>query len=148
MAYNYETKAYLAYARGVDFAKASEILDECESHVMIPQIINAAFACELLLKAVVIMEQKREERFHEHKLSELFNMMKPETQVTIKSKANIFDWDGFMQKSSNAFVEWRYSHEEDKVMFISSSDLHRLYSALKEYHEATYPLATIVEWKE
>lgn len=148
MAYNYETKSYLAYARGVDFAKASEILDECEIHVMIPQIVNAAFACELLLKAVVIMEQKREERFYEHKLSALFNMMKPETQVIIKSKANIVEWDGFMQKSSNAFVEWRYLHEEDKVMFISSSDLHRLYSALKEYYEATYPLATIVEWKE
>lgn len=148
MAYNYETKAYLAYARGADFAKASEILNECEAHVMIPQIVNAAFACELLLKAIVIMEQKREERFRGHKLSELFEMMKPETQVVIKRKANIFDWDGFMKESSNAFVEWRYLHEEDKVMFISSSELHRFYSSLKEYYEETYPLATIVEWKE
>lgn len=148
MAYNYETKSYLAYARGADFAKASEILDECEISIMIPQIVNAAFACELLLKAVVIMEKKREERFHEHKLSELFNMMKPETQVTIKSKANIFDWDGFMQESSNAFVEWRYLHEEDKVMLISISSLQQLSSSLKEYYESTYPLATIVEWKE
>lgn len=147
MAYNYETKAYLAYARGIDFAKASEILDECESHVMIPQIVTAAFACELLLKAIVIMEQKREEKFREHKLAELFEMMRPETQVTIKRKANITDWDRFMQKSSNAFVEWRYLHEEDKVMFISSSDLYRFYSSLKEYYEATYPLATIIEGK-
>lgn len=148
MSYNYETKAYLAYARGVEFGKASEILDECEAHVMVPQIVNAVFACELLLKAVVIMEQKRDERFHEHKLSELFNMMKPETQVTIKSRANIFDWDEFVQESSNAFVEWRYMHEKDKIMVISFLDSHRLYSALKEYYEETYPLATIVEWKE
>ena len=148
MAYNYETKSYLAYARGVDFAKAAKILEECDTHVMIPQIVNAAFSCELMLKAIIIAEKKREERFSEHKLSQLFSMMRPETQAFIKRNSNIFDWDGFMQKSSNAFVEWRYLHEEDKVMFISVSDLQRLYSSLKDYYEATYPLATIVEWKE
>ena len=148
MAYNYETKSYLAYARGVDFAKAAEILDKCDTHVMIPQIVNAAFSCELLLKAIIIAEQKREGKFREHKLSELFDMMKPETQAIIKNRANIIDWDEFMEKSSNAFIEWRYLHEEDKVMFISVSSLQRLYSSLKEHYENTYPLATTVVWKE
>ena len=145
MAYTYETKAYLAYARGVEFAKAVEILDECETHVMIPQIVNAAFSCELLLKAIIIAEQKREERFYEHKLSELFDMMKPETQTLIKSRANIFDWDWFMKESSNAFIEWRYLHEEDKVMSISVGNLLRMHRALKEHYEETYFVATIIE---
>ena len=148
MAYNYETKSYLAYARGVEFAKAAEILDESDSHVMIPQIVNAAFSCELLLKAVIIAEQKREERFREHKLSELFAMMNAETQATIKHNARIDDWDCFMNESSNAFVEWRYLHEEDKVMMISISELLRLFSALKQHYEKIYPLAKLVEWKE
>ena len=148
MAYNYETKSYLAYARGVEFAKAAEILEESDSHIMIPQIVNAAFSCELLLKAVIIAEQKREERFREHKLSELFSMMNTETQATIKCNAKIYDWDRFMEESSNAFVEWRYLHEEDKVMMISISDLLRLFSSLKQHYEITYPLAKLVEWKE
>lgn len=147
MAYHYETKSYLAYAHGVEFAKAVEVLDECDMHVMIPQIVNAAFSCELLLKAIIILEKQREERFYEHKLSELFNMLKPETRSIIQENANIFDWDCFINESSNAFVEWRYLHEEDRVMHISISNLQRLFSSLKKYYEETYPLATIVEWK-
>ena len=145
MAYNHKTKSYLAYARGVDFAKAVEILNECDAHVMIPQIVDAAFSCELLLKAIIIAEQKREDGFHEHKLSDLFVMMNPDTQAFVKRQAHIANWDTFMKESSNAFVEWRYLHEKDKVMHISVGDLLRFHNALREYYEATYPLATIIE---
>ena len=145
MAYNYETKSYLAYARGVEFAKAVEILEESDSHVMIPQIVNAAFSCELLLKAVIIAEEKREKVICEHNLSKLFDMMDSETRNAVRIKSQISDWDVFLKESSNAFAEWRYLHEKDKVMHISVWDLLRFHSALKDHYEATYPLASIVE---
>jgi len=145
MAYNYETKSYLAYVRGVEFGKAAEILEESDSHVMIPQIVNAAFSCELLLKAVIIAEKKREEAIYEHELSKLFDMMDSKTRNAVRIKSQISDWDVFLKESSNAFAEWRYLHEKDKVMHISVWKLLRFHSALKDHYETTYPLASNIE---
>lgn len=67
MAYSYKTQSYLAYARAVDFSNAVAVMECSSVHLMIPQIVNAAFCCELILKATVIMEKKHPVVFKEHK---------------------------------------------------------------------------------
>ena len=52
MAYSYKTQSYLAYARAVDFSNAVAVMECSSVHLMIPQIVNAAFCCELILKAI------------------------------------------------------------------------------------------------
>ena len=138
MKYNYLTKSYFAYIRGVDFANAVEALEKSDQHFFAPPVVNAAFSCELLLKAIIIAETQREECIKKHRLNELFTMMLPNTQDTIKTKANIYDWDSFMREANNAFVEWRYMHEEYKDLLISIFDLQRFIYALKLYYEETY----------
>lgn len=141
MAYNYETQAYLAYARAVDFAKAVDIMEHSSAHLMIPQIVNAAFSCELMLKATIIMEKKNPAPIIEHRLDLLFSMLCQYTQEQIRADASIFNWDAFMCESSDAFVEWRYLHEKDEVRAISIADMQRLFFALRRHYEETYPLA-------
>lgn len=139
MAYNYETQAYLAYARAVDFAKAVDIMEHSSAHLMIPQIVNAAFSCELMLKATIIMEKEKQVDFISHRFDELFSKLTPGTQKKIRAGSSIFDWDRFMRVSSNAFVEWRYLHENDGVMAISIYDMQRFFNALKKHYEESYP---------
>lgn len=139
MAYNYETQAYLAYARAVDFAKAVDVMEHSSVHLMIPQIVNAAFSCELMLKATIIMEKEKQVDFISHRFDELFSKLTPGTQKKIRAGSSIFDWDRFMRVSSNAFIEWRYLHEKDGVMAISISDMQRFFNALKKHYEESYP---------
>lgn len=141
MAYNYETQAYLAYARAVDFAKAVDVMEHSSVHLMIPQIVNAAFSCELMLKATIIMEKKNPVPIIEHRLDLLFSKLCQYTQEQIRADASIFNWDAFMCESSDAFVEWRYLHEKDEVRAISITDMQRLFFALRRHYEETYPLA-------
>lgn len=148
MAYSYKTQSYLAYARAVDFSNAVAVMECSSVHLMIPQIVNAAFCCKLILKATVIMEKKHPVVFKEHKLDSLFSMLCQHTQKQIRMDSSIFDWDVFMHESSNAFVEWRYLHEKDEIKAISISDLQRLFCALKKHYEETYPLAKTVIVKE
>ena len=139
MAYNYETQAYLAYARAVDFAKAVDIMEHSSVHLMIPQIVNTAFSCELMLKATIIMEKEKQVDFISHRFDELFSKLTPGTQEKIRAGSLISDWDRFMRVSSNAFIEWRYLHEKDGVMAISISDMQRFFNALKKHYEESYP---------
>ena len=139
MAYNYETQAYLAYARAVEFAKAVDVMEHSSVHLMIPQIVNAAFSCELMLKATIIMEKEKQVDFISHRFDELFSKLTPGTQKKIRAGSSIFDWDRFMRVSSNAFIEWRYLHEKDGVMAISISDMQRFFNALKKHYEESYP---------
>lgn len=139
MAYNYETQAYLAYARAVDFAKAVDIMEHSSVHLMIPQIVNTAFSCELMLKATIIMEKEKQVDFISHRFDELFSKLTPGTQKKIRAGFLISDWDRFMRVSSNAFIEWRYLHEKDGVMAISISDMQRFFNALKKHYEESYP---------
>lgn len=139
MAYNYETQAYLAYARAVEFAKAVDVMEHSSVHLMIPQIVNAAFSCELMLKATIIMEKEKQVDFISHRFDELFSKLTPGTQKKIRAGSLISDWDRFMRVSSNAFIEWRYLHEKDGVMAISISDMQRFFNALKKHYEESYP---------
>ena len=145
MAYNYKTQSYLAYARGIDFANAVEVMENSNVYLMIPEIVNLTLCCELLIKAILIMEKQGIEGIKGHKLDELFSMLQPLTQGIIKSNASIFDWDSFIKKSSNAFIEWRYLHEKDEVKCISICNLQKFFYSLKAYYEKAYPLASLAE---
>ena len=58
MSYNYETQSYLAYVRAVEFENAVDVMELSSVHLLIPEIVNAAFSCELILKATIIMEKE------------------------------------------------------------------------------------------
>lgn len=144
MTYNYETQSYLAYVRAVEFENAVDVMEQSSVHLLIPEIVNAAFSCELILKATIIMEMGKQVNFRSHRLDMLFSMLSQETQEKIRADSSIFDWDRFMHVSSNAFVEWRYLHEKDGVMAISISDMQRFFYALKKHYEESYPLVKSV----
>ena len=63
MSYNYETQSYLAYVRAVEFENAVDVMELSSVHLLIPEIVNAAFSCELILKATIIMEKGKQVRF-------------------------------------------------------------------------------------
>ena len=139
MAYNYETQSYLAYVHAVEFEDAVDVMERSSVHLLIPEIVNAAFSCELILKATIIMEKGKQVDFISHRFDVLFSKLTPGTQKKVRADSLIFDWDGFMRVSSNAFVEWRYLHENDGVMAISISDMQRFFNALKKHYEESYP---------
>ena len=114
-------------------------MEHSSLHLMIPQIVNAAFSCELMLKATIIMEKEKQVDFISHRFDELFSKLTPGTKKKIRAGSSIFDWDRFMRVSSNAFIEWRYLHEKDGVMAISISDMQRFFNALKKHYEESYP---------
>ena len=89
------------------------------------------------------MEKGKQVDFKSHRFDVLFSMLHQGTQEKIRVDSSIIDWDRFMRVSSNAFVEWRYLHENDEVMAISISDMQRFFIALKMHYEesvsAQYP---------
>ena len=139
MAYNYETQSYLAYVRAVEFEDAVDVMERSSVHLLIPEIVNAAFSCELILKATIIMEKGKQVDFKSHRFDVLFSMLHQGTQEKIRVDSSIIDWDRFMRVSSNAFVEWRYLHENDGVMAISISDMQSFFNALKKHYKESYP---------
>ena len=129
----------VAYVRAVEFEDAVDVMERSSVHLLIPEIVNAAFSCELILKATIIMEKGKQVDFKSHRFDVLFSMLTPGTQKKVRAGSLIFDWDRFMRVSSNAFVEWRYLHETDGVMAISISDMQRFFNALKKHYEESYP---------
>ena len=101
MAYNYETQSYLAYVRAVEFEDAVDVMERSSVHLLIPEIVNAAFSCELILKATIIMEKGKQVDFISHRFDVLFSMLTPGTQKKVRADSLIFDWDRFMRVSSN-----------------------------------------------
>lgn len=105
-------------------------------NIFYPQIVNAAFACELILKAILIFESKGEVKGHDLKI--LFNRLSPSVQAQIKSAACLCDWDTFWDESRDAFTEWRYLYEKKGTFCISVSSLRSLYTAAHEYYENNF----------
>lgn len=82
---------------------------------MYPCVVNGAFACELFMKAIIGASNPSGIP-RSHKLKELFSALDKKTQDTIKTeyiKSSDFPLDDLLDESDNAFVEWRYAHEQE-----------------------------------
>lgn len=143
--YGYKTSSYIAYCKAKDFQMVAETLNEEEDFKLIPTVVNASFACELYLKALIIWQEKIEEPFRKHKFSELLEMIDSDDRNIIIKSADIFDWGRFIAESDNAFVEWRYIHENDGFKMISIGDLLRFADALKCCYESKHKLKEVFE---
>lgn len=88
-----------------------------DASLIIPCIINSAFACELLMKSMI------KDKVRTHDLKKLFELMDSDTQKIIKNKVieNMRKFDktyidenfkNDLIKNSNVFIEWRYFYEK------------------------------------
>ena len=86
-----------------------------------PAIVNCAFACEILLKLLLAIDQKSNIRCH--KLKDLFDLLPTEIQKRINDK--LYIEYGFVKKNdfgieylqliSDAFTDWRYKYEKMRL---------------------------------
>lgn len=86
-----------------------------------PAIVNCAFACELFLKLLLAIYKINNKRCH--KLKELFDLLPTEVQENINEK--LFEGYGgrtkndfgieYIQLISDAFTEWRYGYEKNRL---------------------------------
>ena len=135
---DYQLAAYLAYLSACDFFNLAKRLDKQEHTDIIPLVVNSAFACELFLKSLLIMQEKEIVPCKTHSLKNLVSKIDKSDIVIIKNNSKIFDWDSFMKEADMAFDIWRYRHETKNGLWISVWDLFRLSNAVKELYEKRY----------
>ena len=141
----YKASSYIAYQKACDFLDVANTLDQQEGFKVIPTVVNAAFSCELFLKALLIWKQQSAKPIRKHSLEDLFSFLDQVEQAEIKEASQIFDWTVFMQESSKAFEKWRYVHENDAFLMISIGDLIRFSEALKNCYEKKHSLKEVFE---
>lgn len=101
-----------------------------QSPVFIVDVVNLAFAIELLLKALLYSEAKKARG---HKLDELFELLSPQTQEEIKrnfaellirTSGHSRDTFGLtfedkLKQYAKTYENWRYLHEKNPGSFHS-----------------------------
>lgn len=101
-----------------------------------PLVVNVAFSIELYLKAIKAHESTTCEYPTGHKLDDLFKILKPSTQRQIKTsfaQRSEVPLGDLLGEASNAFVEWRYSHE--KPVEAHPFELIKFAQILRDYTE-------------
>ncbi|CDZ50434.1 hypothetical protein [Neorhizobium galegae] len=89
-----------------------------------------ALSMELALKAWIVFDHDDPKRIYSHDLSELFGLLKPESQVKLGAEfkrsvapyyPNIlfidYDITNMLYQHKDAFKDWRYLHEPKNTMF-------------------------------
>ena len=112
-----------------------------EPLMVVPFVVNASFACELFLKAIA---HRGGVRLSGHKLATLLqDLPEPERQrldqawvdlsrdAASECEANL---DTVIGELSNSFVEWRYTHEKERV---SAPQTHAILLLLKVLDQAS-----------
>ena len=121
-----------------------------------PLIVNAAFAAELYLKAIIAFENNDDK--NKHDLLDLFELLTIESQERIiknsiekKLIENSNDFIKLMQTNKNAFVEFRYVYEfkagqhEKLANYVFLVDLGKV---LYEYIQSIIPENRKFEYKD
>lgn len=100
-----------------------------------PCVTNAAFACELAMKAIYAREYPYKDICKQHKLNELFNQLSVNAQTQIEALYNngvsSLPLKDLLIESNAAFVDWRYAYE--KVVSSHPHELIAFGEALMEY---------------
>lgn len=77
-------------------------------------VILTSFACEIGLKALLVLENKPS---HGHYLNDLFNGLNPQTQESI-IQCTSYDLDSFnkaLLENNDHFIKWRYYYENSHL---------------------------------
>ena len=86
------------------------------SFLVAPAVVNAAFSCELSIKAILSYYKISFPRGNSgHKIGCLFSHLPNVLQAKIKMTVNTPDFCSNLQMISNSFVEWRYLFEQDSA---------------------------------
>ena len=115
-------------------AQKIEDSDEFLCGGMYPFTVNAAFACELYMKAILIHNSADGTIARGHKLDELFNALPKDAQNQIETCFNKklkHDLHSLLAEISTAFVEWRYAFE--RGVKINVTGILAFATALQEY---------------
>ncbi len=128
---NIDKKCINAYRSAREFKNMATQIIVCvngkPAPVIIASIVNKAFACEVFLKSIIIMNTKK--ITNEHSLIKL--VKKSNSCLEIRKKLNNYDFNEELEKINNAFVEWRYTYERDK-MIINNGFLNDFCNTLEE----------------
>ncbi|MGJ7519320.1 hypothetical protein ACSFA0_02340 [Variovorax sp. LT1P1] len=110
-----------------------------EPLLIVPFVVNASFACELFLKALA---DRGGARLEGHRLSTLLATLPAQERNSLDQAwitvAQDFDCDtavtldSVIGELSNSFVDWRYSHERERVSTASSTSILLLLKALDD----------------
>jgi hypothetical protein len=102
-----------------------------------PAVVNSAFACEVYLKALLKYYDIPVKK--EHRLKELYELLPEKAREWIKLTVTNYygqwsDWLGreLLENISNAFTDWRYSYESDRLMSIYHGFLTTFRDTLRE----------------
>jgi hypothetical protein len=97
---------------------------------IIASISNTAFACELFLKSIIMINTKKEVKGH------LIDELVEKAGVSDKLKNNLleYDIDKELNEIDNAFTVWRYSYEYDSLK-INSKFLFQLCDELENINK-------------
>lgn len=105
-----EAGAFLEVSQTINKNCGSIILDS----MIYPLVVNAAFSCELSLKALLMIQDKSEIT-KGHKLAELFSKLEDQYQSKIESTAStelIIPLEDALNEFNDTFLEWRYAFEK------------------------------------
>ena len=81
--------------------------------LIVPTVVNAAFSCELSIKAVLNQLGIPVPHGNDgHKIDSLFSCLPIELQEKVKKDVNSANFCSDIQFIYNAFVEWRYLYEK------------------------------------
>lgn len=97
------------------------------------------------MKAIVIWSNKSNEVIREHELRALFEMLPIEIANDLRKEYDYDIWEQYMEDSSDAFRQWRYYYEEDKVRFGHVGWLFELADSLKEICQKELPIEEIIK---
>lgn len=128
LALGYGASAHLAYWEAQDFKDTANAAYKKELYK--PVIVNFAFACELYMKSLLMLQRKSKDVVVGHELNNLFLDLDNPIRERIVRETKIKKWDEFMSDSSNAFEAWRYYYEKDKSMVGHISELSDLANTL------------------
>lgn len=106
-------------------------------YVIYPFSVNAALACELYMKAIMISSSDNNEFVEGHHFDELFLELPEEAKTTIQeiySKFAHSKFDDMLNRNKNVFAEWRYSFE-GKHIVVEPLGLLDFLDALRQYIE-------------
>ena len=80
-----------------------------------PFVVNVSFACELYMKAFMIIHSVNNEFESGHELGNLFNLLdndlKEKVKESFEKKYGTGSFNQFLNDNNNAFIDWRYALE-------------------------------------
>ena len=96
---------------------------------ILPCITNMAFSLELYLKCLFAIENVNIKRTH--KIYDLYKLSKKTKSEIAKNILEYKEFEKNLEEISNAFEEWRYSYEKEKL----SIDINKIDKAIIVFHD-------------